>query len=286
MEKPLAVSFEDAQAIEDKHAAAVRHPGEPLLRSAKAARPGHGPAPKKLRDGGPILLAELPAKTTFSGTRSDRTGSRKFTAQQIFKAVNASKGNLSDAARRLGCARDTVYRAIKEHEVCRKVLENALMVDVELSTSHVVAAAEAGKPWAIKSILKSAKASRHGYGPAHKQIRRGGPIPLPDSPTPAPSCDRMPARRFTTDWIVNALLKSRGNVSDAARRLGCHRDTVARAVRDFPVCTYAHYEGEVVHIETIASLHTAACYAGEPWALILFMHSAEAAEYGYGPAPR
>jgi hypothetical protein len=84
-----------------------------LPSSAKAARHGHGPALKELTDGGRIQFPELPAKTTFSGTRSDRTGARKFTPQEISNALIASQGNLSDAARQLGCARDTVYRAIK-----------------------------------------------------------------------------------------------------------------------------------------------------------------------------
>ena len=86
-----------------------------VLSSAKAARHGHGPALKELTDGGRIQFPELPSKTAFSGTRSDRTGARKFTPQEISNALIASQGNLSDAARQLGCARDTVYRAIKEH---------------------------------------------------------------------------------------------------------------------------------------------------------------------------
>jgi transposase-like protein len=132
-----------------------------------------------------LFDAEAPRRDGTTGTfydlRGDPTGRRKYTVVEIAQAIILACGNVSDAARRLGCGRQTVIRAVKEHKLCQRAVEEAEALDVDFTVSRLTAARHAGEPWAIKFFLSSAKAARHGYGPAPREAtwrrRRSDPVP-------------------------------------------------------------------------------------------------------------
>jgi len=116
-----------------------------------------------------IPIGSKPSKSP-KHKRHDRTGARKFKPSTIARALTEARGNISEAARRLHCSRDTIRKAIRENDTCRIARDDAEAIEVDYAASHAADARDAGKPWALKQFLNSAKASRHGYGPAPKAV--------------------------------------------------------------------------------------------------------------------
>jgi len=278
--------------------------------------------------------------------RFDRTGARKFTASTVARVLIESGGNISEAARRLRCARDTVRRAIGEHDICHIARDEAEAIEVDYAASHAADARDAGKPWAIKSFLSSAKAARHRYGPASKAVtepgkdrskswRRGfgcgygfrGRLSIELNqvafksligrdpriarcarrsccsyrlvapakallglrlrfdidpslmPIGSKSTNSSHERRFHVRDIGTAIIVARGNLSDAARRLGCRRVTIQRAINQYEICRRALEDAEWTEFAIATEQLNAACAACEPWAICFFLQSERAVRY-------
>src|SRR5712672_908672 len=56
--------------------------------------------------------------------RTHRTGARKFAPETVARVLEA-RGNIRETARRLKCAPDTIRKAIREHDSCRKAQDDA-----------------------------------------------------------------------------------------------------------------------------------------------------------------
>ena len=300
----------------------------------------------------PIDPSSGPTGSKFSKSsrykRFDRTGARKFTGSTIARVLTEARGNISETARRLGCARDTIRRAIGEHNICHTARDEAEAIEVEYAASHAAEARDAGKAWAIRSFLSSAKAARHGYGPSPKAVteprqdrsrsrRRGfgcghgfreglgigrnqvpfkslvgrdpridrgarrtcwsGRLVAPDKALSAlrlrfdidPSVMRIGSKSTTTSNkgrfhirdIGRSIIVSRGNLSDAARRLGCRRDTIQRAINKYEICRWALEEVECADLDFADEQLHAAADAGEPWAICFILKSARATRHGF-----
>jgi hypothetical protein len=61
--------------------------------------------------------------------RTHRTGARKFAAETVARVLFEARGNIRETARRLDCAGDTVRKAIREHDICRKARDDAQAIE-------------------------------------------------------------------------------------------------------------------------------------------------------------
>ena len=50
--------------------------------------------------------------------------SKKYTAADVIAAIKGSKGIISQAARKLGCTRQTIYNYVENYATVREALEN------------------------------------------------------------------------------------------------------------------------------------------------------------------
>ncbi len=79
---------------------------------------------------------------------------RKFTLKQVIQAIDAGK-TLTDAARILGCSRQTVYAYAQRYPAVAKALYEAREDLVDLAETALYKAVERGEPWAITFTLKT-----------------------------------------------------------------------------------------------------------------------------------
>lgn len=86
-----------------------------------------------------------------------------YTAEQVAQAIRDANGIKAVAARRLGCARNTVSKYAREYVVCREAVETARETIVDLAEGQFVAAIGRGEPWAVSMALKTLGRDR-GYG--------------------------------------------------------------------------------------------------------------------------
>lgn len=87
----------------------------------------------------------------------------KFTARQVAQALEAQFGNISGAARQLGCDRVTVYKYIERYPTCREALQRGREQLKDLAEAKLVQAIAHGDPWAIQFYLRT-QARDRGYG--------------------------------------------------------------------------------------------------------------------------
>ncbi len=93
----------------------------------------------------------------------------RYTAEQVAQAIRDSNGIKAVAARRLGCARQTIVRYAAEYAICREACTTARETVVDLAEGQFVAAIGRGEPWAVAMCLKTLGRSR-GYGDAVELI--------------------------------------------------------------------------------------------------------------------
>ncbi len=97
--------------------------------------------------------------------------STRYTAEQIAQALKESNGIKAVAARRLGCARNTVVKYAQEYAVCREAVETARETIVDLAEGKLVEAIARGEPWAVAMVLKTLGRGR-GYGDSLELVMR------------------------------------------------------------------------------------------------------------------
>jgi hypothetical protein len=89
-------------------------------------------------------------------------GKQRYTPQQVIAALHTTRGLVFLAAERLGCDPDTITNYCKRYPTVQaaKDAERGRLVD--LAESKLLAALEAGEPWAITLTLKTLGKDR-GY---------------------------------------------------------------------------------------------------------------------------
>ena len=103
---------------------------------------------------------------------------RKYTAEQMIKALEESKGLIAPAARALGCSRDTIRSYLKEYPEIAEAIEDANEAFNDLAETRLYDAVERGEAWAICFRLKT-KAKNRGYvEKAEIGGANGGPVAI------------------------------------------------------------------------------------------------------------
>lgn len=87
---------------------------------------------------------------------------QKFTAAQVANAVTESKGILAQAARLLGCDRQTVVNYINRYPSVKVAFEEANETTIDFVESQLLAQIRAGNPTSTIFFLKT-KARHRGY---------------------------------------------------------------------------------------------------------------------------
>lgn len=86
----------------------------------------------------------------------------EMTAEQVIAAINDSNGNLTAAARRIGCARQTLYSFINNHPTCQTATKAAREQMIDNVESILYSKALDGEAWAVCFFLKT-QAKHRGY---------------------------------------------------------------------------------------------------------------------------
>lgn len=111
-----------------------------------------------------MVLWHHKAKLAMKRTQNNAiaTKGHRYTIAQMVEALTVTKGMVSLAAKRLGCAPDTVYRYIKEYPdvAAAKYAEREAVTDMaELSLYKAI---QQGEAWAVCFYLKTQGKGR-GY---------------------------------------------------------------------------------------------------------------------------
>jgi hypothetical protein len=101
---------------------------------------------------------------------------RKYTQEQMIKALEESKGLIAPAARALGCSRDTIRSYLEEYTAVAQAKLDQREAVTDMAENALYAAILRGEAWAICFYLKCMAKDR-GYvekaeisGPGGKPI--------------------------------------------------------------------------------------------------------------------
>lgn len=86
----------------------------------------------------------------------------KYTAGEMIDAIQSAQGILAQAARKIGCARNTVSRYIKEYPTVKAAYEEANETNIDFVESKLMSNINSGDTTAIIFFLKT-KAKARGY---------------------------------------------------------------------------------------------------------------------------
>jgi hypothetical protein len=101
---------------------------------------------------------------------------RKYTAEQMIEALEASRGLIAPAARYLGCKRDTVRAYIEEYPEVARIKKDMEEVGLDISENSLLNAAERGEAWAVCFHLKTKGKHRGFVERAELAGNGGGPV--------------------------------------------------------------------------------------------------------------
>lgn len=103
---------------------------------------------------------------------------QKYTAEQIAEALKEAKGFISVAARRLGCADNTVRNYVDRYAACRQAITDARESMIDLAEGKLYQNISEGDNTAIIFFLKT-QAKHRGYVERSEVTGRdGGAIPV------------------------------------------------------------------------------------------------------------
>jgi transposase-like protein len=90
----------------------------------------------------------------------------QYTAETIIRAIQAAKGNVSAAARTLGCTRQTLANYVKKYSSVRQALDDEREAMIDTAESALYSAVLDKQGWAVCFTLKTLGRSR-GYIERH-----------------------------------------------------------------------------------------------------------------------
>jgi transposase-like protein len=103
---------------------------------------------------------------------------RKYTPEQMIKALEESKGLIAPAARALGCSRDTVRSYMKEYAEVALAERDAREATTDVAERKLYQAIENGEAWAICFYLKCQGKQRGYIEKAEITGAGGGPVSI------------------------------------------------------------------------------------------------------------
>ncbi len=86
----------------------------------------------------------------------------KYKADQMIQAIEAAEGNLTQAAKNLGCARGTVYKYLEKYPTVKQAYEEANERTIDMVEGQLITQCKRGNITAIIFYLKT-KAKHRGY---------------------------------------------------------------------------------------------------------------------------
>jgi hypothetical protein len=86
----------------------------------------------------------------------------KYNKKEIIAALVVSKGTVYIAARRLGCAANTIYRFAEKYPEVKEAMHHERGMQIDVAELQLQAAVNRGEPWAIALTLKTIGKDR-GY---------------------------------------------------------------------------------------------------------------------------
>jgi len=87
---------------------------------------------------------------------------RRYSTDEIVRALEKANGLISVAARLLGCTPKTIYRRAEESPRVREIIENAREELVDIAEIALRSALLRGESWAVSMVLRTLGRSR-GY---------------------------------------------------------------------------------------------------------------------------
>ena len=87
---------------------------------------------------------------------------RKYTQEQMIKALEESKGLIAPAARALGCSRDTIRTYLEEYTAVAQAKLDQREAVTDMAENALYAAILRGEAWAVCFYLKT-QAKARGY---------------------------------------------------------------------------------------------------------------------------
>lgn len=96
-------------------------------------------------------------------SETERKTYARLTPEQVADAIRQSLGNLSRAARILGCDRRTISRWMKRSALVQQAWHEAYETFKDLAEHKLLQAVQNGEPWAIQLVLTRLGRDR-GYG--------------------------------------------------------------------------------------------------------------------------
>jgi transposase-like protein len=103
---------------------------------------------------------------------------RKFSPEQMVRALEESKGLIAPAARALGCSRDTIRKYLDEYgEVAQAKLDQREAV-TDMAENSLYEAIRRGEAWAVCFYLKCMAKDRGYIERAELTGNGGGPVKI------------------------------------------------------------------------------------------------------------
>lgn len=87
---------------------------------------------------------------------------KELTAEIVNGAIEQMRGNITAAAKSLGCSRSTIYAFIANHPTCQQVLDTARESMIDNVESVLYSKALEGEAWAVCFFLKT-QGKHRGY---------------------------------------------------------------------------------------------------------------------------
>ena len=98
-----------------------------------------------------------------------------FTCEQVEAAIRAADGNLSEAARKLKCNRNTVLNYISRYPVLKEVQAELAEMDLDFAERKLKEHIRKGSEAMLRFML-STKGKRRGYAETPQVANQTGPV--------------------------------------------------------------------------------------------------------------
>jgi DNA-binding transcriptional MerR regulator len=103
---------------------------------------------------------------------------RKYSEQQIIEALEESKGLIAPAARKLGCARDTIRRYLEEYEGVAQAIKDQREAVTDMAENALYQAILDREAWAVCFYLKCMAKDRGYVERAELAGTNGAPVKI------------------------------------------------------------------------------------------------------------
>jgi hypothetical protein len=100
----------------------------------------------------------------------------KYKAEEVIRAIEGAEGNLTQAAKNLGCARGTVYKYINDFATVKAAFEDVNERTIDMVEGQLMTQVKRGNMTAIIFYLKT-KAKHRGYV-ERQEIKHDGSLEI------------------------------------------------------------------------------------------------------------